>query len=197
MGCIVSNDIECTRLIFEQFNEFDKLYNLCENDEQRHILLHEFDEWLKLRKLFYMIYVNCVNLCYWGGSCCAAVSAGGTLDIWSTHIDLYKSEYQFLANDVWEYDNHGSFLIPARDFLISCCDKALVEYYYTDETEGSYEKLYAETKDLVNQLPSRIDSWCESRKPWEDEMSTDGTRTAFFRNTSGVLIKLSSIISSI
>ncbi len=197
MGNIVNNDVECTRIIFEQFNEFDKLYSVCDNSEQRQILLHEFDEWLKLRGLFYKIYVNCVYLYYWGGSCCSAVSSGGALEIWSAHIDLYKSEYQFITKEEWKFDNRGSFLTPSRDFLISCVEKALVEYYYSNETGDEYKTLYEETKTIAKQLPSCIDSWCASRKPWEDEMCTDGTRSAYQRNTSGHLIKLASIISSI
>jgi len=35
MGMIIHNDTERTRLIFEQFNEYDKLRSICETEEQK------------------------------------------------------------------------------------------------------------------------------------------------------------------
>lgn len=197
MGMIINNDIERTRLIFEQFNEYEKLNNICENEEQREMLLSEFTEWLNLENLFYKIFANCVDLHYWGGTISGPVRTYGSLQIWKAHIDLYKKEY-LISNYGNQWEDNGTFLRSAQSLLISCCQQALEEYYCPEVADSvRYNELYKETKTLFNELPKQIDAWCRARQVWEDEMSTDWLRPEYARHTSEVLIKLANIISSV
>lgn len=197
MGMIIYNDIERTRLIFEQFNEYERLLSICNSADQKDLLYKELVKWFKLEHLFSKIYANCVDLYYWGGTIAGPMRTSGYLSIWQSHIDLYQNEYAILSyyDDIW--NDTGTFLKPARELLISCCKQALTEYYYPDEDDELYKDLYRETQGLMQDLPMRIDSWIEARKPWEDEMTTDFLQQSFSRNTSGVLIKLANIISSV
>lgn len=197
MGMIVGNDIKRTRLIFVQFNEYDKLNSICNSEEQRKMLLAEFNEWLRLEKLFSEFYANCVDLHFWGGSISGPIRTAGILSIWITHISLYKKEYSILTKSVDGWDDNGTFLTPAYDLLISCCNQAIEEYYSSDITDEDYRYQYEKTKNLLKQLPVKIDSWCKARNPWENEMCTDWLRPEYPRHTSEVLIGLANIISSV
>lgn len=197
MGMVISNDVEVTRLIFEQFNEYEKLNSVCESAEQQDILLNEFTEWIKFEELFSEIFVNCVDLHFWGGSISGPTKTVGSLEIWQAHIDLYKKEYTIINNSNQCREDSGTFLNPAKSLLINCCNQAIEEYYFPDETDIRYHKIYDDTKNLLKQLPEQIDSWCRARQLWGNEMCTDWLRAEYPRHTSEVLIKLSNIISSV
>ncbi len=201
MGMIVSNDTELTRLIFQQYNEFEKLNSICKTEGQRAMLRTEFAEWIKLEDLFYRIFANCVDLHYWGGSIRGPIKTRGALDILQSHIDLYKKEYSILTIQDKEWNDYGTFIKSAQDLLISCCKQALIEYYYADETDIRFKELYRmtyqDTKILISKLPEYIDAWCKSRKPWEEEVCTDWLRSEYPRHTSEVLLRLAHIISSV
>lgn len=197
MGMIIKNNVERTRLIFEQFNEYGRLQSVCETETQKNMLYTEFVEWIKLEQLFSMIFANCVDLHFWGGSIAEPVRTSGYLSIWQSHVDLYQKEYIILASYNGGWTDTGTFLTPARDLFMSCCEHALTEYYYPEETDERYKELYRETQKLMQNLPQYIDSWINARKPWEEEMSTDFLHQTYSRNTSGVLIKLANIISSV
>ncbi|MDE6346292.1 MAG: hypothetical protein K2L55_06445 [Muribaculaceae bacterium] len=198
MGTIVSDGIEYTRLIFEQFNEYEKLNSICKSEEQREILLSEFTEWLEVENLFYKIFANCVDLYFWGGSISGVVRTSGALRILKAHIDLYKKEYAIISDSENQWEDNGTFLRPAHNLLIICCKQAVDECYCPgDANSFRYCLLYIEAKLLLNELDKQIDTWCKSRQVWENTVCTDWSRPEYARHTSEVLIKLANIISSI
>lgn len=198
MGMIISNDIERTRLIFEQFNEYEKLNSICESEEQREILLSEFTEWLDVENLFYTIFANCVDSYFWGGSISGIIKTSAALRILNVHIDLYKKEYAIISNSVNQCEDNGTFLRPAQNLLISCCKQALDEWYNPVNANSlRYCQLYTETKSLLNELDMHVDAWCKSRQMWENVVCTDWLKPEYARHTSEVLIKLANIISSV
>lgn len=197
MGMIIKNDIERTRLIFEQFNEYGRLQSICKTENQKNMLYTEFVEWVKLEQLFSMIFANCVDLHFWGGSIAGPVRTSGYISIWQSHVDLYQKEYIILASYDGGWTDTGTFLVPARELLMNCCEQALTEYYYHEENDKRYKSLYKETQNLIQNLPSYVDAWIKARKPWEDEMSTDFFHQTYSRSTSEVLIKMANIISSV
>lgn len=198
IGMIIHNDTERTRLIFEQFNEYEKLLTVCRTEHQKNLLYNELVEWFELEQLFSQLYANCVDLYYWSGSIAGPKRTNGYISIWQSHIDMYKNEYLFLATheSVRTWTDTGTFLKPAKELLLSCSKQALAEYYCRNSDVG-YEELYRDTQELIRDLPRRIDSWIKARKSWEDEMSSDSLHQTYSRNTSTVLIKLANIISSV
>lgn len=200
MGMIVNNDIERTRLIFQHYNEFEKLNRLSETEQQRAMLRTEFAEWMKLENLFYKIFSNCVSLKYWGGSISGPIKTAGTLEILQAHINLYKKEYLILTGALDSWKDDGTFLNPAKNLLIECCEQAYIEYVYHNDTcmnQDDFKRLRKKTKSLIKKLPKQIEEWCKARQPWEEEMCTDWLRPEYPRHTSEVLMKLAHIISSI
>ena len=197
MGMLISNDVKRTRLLFEHYNEYEKLLNKCENETQKQILFKEFSEWLKLESLFSEYFANCVSLHFWGGSIQGPIRTGGRCSISDTHIDLYRKEIDILSHNFDSWEDNGTFLKPARNLLIACCEQAVDEYYYAEETDFEYKKLYKENKELLKKLSQQIDAWCKVRQPWEEEMCTDWLRPEYPRHTAEVLIKLAHIISSV
>ncbi len=199
IGMIVNNSVEWTRLIFEHFNEFSKLNGICETEQQRKMLLQEFESWIKLEQIFSGFYADCVDLEFWGGSIAGPIRTAGVLSLSQCHLDLYGKEYSILTDTGDEWTDTGTFLLPARQMLIDCCKQAIEEYYYEDceDNDTDYNKLYDRAKLSVSELPKYIDQWIEKRKPWEDEVCTDWLRPAYSRNTAEVLIKMASLISSV
>lgn len=194
---IPENEAEQTRLIFEQFNEYDRLQSVCKTEDQRHKLYTELVEWVKLEQLFSQIYANYVDLHYWGGAISPSVKSSGFTPILQSHIDLYRNEYIILSSYEGGWSDTGTFIAPARELFISCCEHALLEYYNPEENDKRYKELYEETQNLMLKLPPYVDAWIKARKPWEDEMSIDFLRPTYSRNTSVVLIKMANIISSV
>lgn len=200
MGMIVSNGTELTRLIFQQYNEFEKLNRICKTDEQRAMLRAEFAEWINLENLFYKIICNCVYLKYWSGTIGGPIRTAYALIILQAHIDLYKKELLILSGNWGSWKDDGTFLNPAKNLLIECCEQAYLEYDYPNDTcmnHEDFKQLQKETKSLIKKLPWQIEEWCKTRQPWEEEMCTDGLRSEYPRHTAEVLIKLANIISSI
>lgn len=197
MGMIISNDTERTRLIFEEFNEYDRLNCIFKTEEQRQLHLKEFENWMKLAQRFNDIYADCVDLHYWDGSMGGPIKSSGANKILLAHIDLYKKEYLIITKSINEWEDSGTFLNPARSLLINCTNQAINEYYCPDERDTRYTKLYDRTKTAIKELPTLIDVWCESRKPLEEEMRTDWLLPEYYRHTAEVLIKMSNTISSI
>ena len=200
MGSIVNNDVERTRLVFEQFNSFSKLQSLCETPEQKQLLLEEFDAWIKLEQQFSGIFADCVDLEYWGASIGGPIRTAGVLRIWQSHIDLYDLEYKTInpgSDDVW-IDN-GTFVTPAKSFMLDCIQSAIEEYYCSDCEDNSeeYENMYRGVKAKFSELPQYIDTWVDKRYPWGEEMSSDWSKPEYQRHTAEVLIKLANTISTI
>ena len=198
MGMIIHNDIERTRLIFEQFNEFSRLYDKCEKQEQREMLLNEFAAWLDLEELMLNIYANFTDMHFYGGSIRGPITSAGILEIWRAHIDLYRKEYSLLYKDE-PYNDTGTLVNPSRRLLLDCCTEAFSDYEnsYLKEEYEYYLETVNDTKKLLKRLPSTIDKWIEARKPWEEEMCTDWLRPAYPRNTSEVLIKYAHLVSAV
>ena len=198
MGMMIHIDTEITRLIFEQFNEFSRLYDRCDKQEQCDMLVNEFAAWFELEKLMLSIYTNFTNMHFYGGTITGLIISSGILDIWSAHIDLYRREYSLLYKDE-PYKDTGTLVEPARRLLLDCCTTAFSDYencYMKDEYEDYQEKVN-ETKELLLRLPSTVDKWIDARKPWEEEMCTDWLRPTYPRNTSEVLIKYAHLVCSV
>lgn len=200
MEMFVDNDIEKAILIFEQFNEFSRLYDVCGNGTHGNMLMTEFKAWLELKDIILNIYACFADMHYWGGSIRGTVVSAGILDIWQAHIDLYRKEYSWLAHNDDSCKDTGTFINPAKNLLLECCQIAFIEYD-NEEAKNEFGEQYnttvSEAKQLVERLPKVIDKWIEARKPWETEMSTDWLGPAYKRNTSEVLIKYANLISSV
>lgn len=196
-GMAISNDVERTRLIFQQYNEYAQLLELCETDEQKGLLKNEFRAWLDLNDLISRIYRDCVYLSYWGGSIVGPISSAGILRILESHISLYRKDRDILRNDFYSCEDNGVFLKSAKDLLINCCQLALTEYIFEDEKSEEYKELIATVKQSISILPTAVDNWISTRELWTNKVYTDGFRGIYRRNSSEVLIKLSNIISSV
>lgn len=196
-GMVISNNAERTRLIFQQYNEYAQLLELCETDEQKGLLKNEFRAWLDLNDLISRIYRDCVYLSYWGGSIVGPISSAGILRILESHISLYRKDRDILRNDFYSCEDNGVFLKSAKDLLINCCQLALTEYIFEDEKSEEYKELIATVKQSISILPTAVDNWISTRELWTNKVYTDGFRGIYRRNSSEVLIKLSNIISSV
>lgn len=194
-GMILSNCYEYSRLVFQQYNEYAQLLELCETDEQKGLLKNEFEAWLKLETLISKIYCDCVCLAWWGGSIIGPISSTGAVQILESHVLLYRKDRGILNHDF--YEDNGVFIECARDLLLNCCHLALKEYIYKDEKSKEYKKLITTVKQSLSMLPKTLDNWIKVRKLWTDDVCTDGSRGIYRRNTSEVIIRLSNIISSI
>lgn len=198
MGRVIDYDVEWTRVVFEQFNEFSKLCSICKTDQQQKMLIDEFSAWIKLEKIFSKIYVDCVHLCFWGGSIVSPTCIAGNIMLWESHVELYRKEYKIETNMEDGVSDTGTFLIPARQLLIECCKQAVKEHYNEDgEHEIAYLQTINDVKRNVSKFPQYIDQWIEKRKPWEEEMHHDYLGTLHTRNTAEILIFMASQISSI
>ena len=195
MGMVIDNDIECTRLISEQFNEFSRLSDKCKKDEQRKMLINEFIAWFKLREYISQIFANFTKMHFYGGSIIGPIKTAGVLEIWQAHIDLYRKEYDMFES----FKDGGTLINPAKRLLLDCCNEAFVFYSDNNEyyEEEYFKKIAGETKTLLKCLPQTVDNWIEARKLWEEEMCTDWLRYAYQRNTSEVLIKYANLVSSV
>lgn len=202
-GIVTQNNAELSMLVFEQFNEYEKLKSICKTEKEKEELLAEFTEWLRLQNLFNEIFANCVDLHYWGGTGSGPLCTQGELQIWKAHTNLYKKEYSLFKNRISQLEGDGTFLIPSRNLLIDCCNKALDESYCPDDSEymfekgARYEALYTKTKSLLKKLPEHIDAWCISSERWANQTSPDWLYRSNSHLTSEVLIKLAHIISSV
>lgn len=202
-GVVTKNNAELSILVFEQFNEYEKLNSVCKTEKEKEAILAEFTEWLRLQNLFNEILINCVDLRYWGGTGSGPLRTKGELQIWEAHAGLYKKEYSLFKNEINQLEGDGSFLIPSRNLLINSCKEALDESYCSDDSEymfekgARYETLYTKTKSLLKKLPEHIDAWCKSRQRWANQTSPDWLYRSNSRLTSEVLIKLAHIISSV
>lgn len=196
-GMVISNNAERTRLIFQQYNEYAQLLELCETEEQRGLLKNEFRAWLDLEDLISKIYRDCVYLNYWGGTIIGPISSAGILRILELHISLYRKDRDILGNDFHSSKDNGVFIESGKDSLLNSCQLALTEYIYEDEKSEEYKMLIATVKQSISILPTAIDNWISARELWTDKVCTDGFRRIYRRNSSEVLNKLSNIISSV
>lgn len=202
-GIVTENNTKLSIFMFEQFNEYEKLNNVCKSEKEKEVLLAEFTEWLRLQNIFNEIFVNCVDLRYWGGTGSGPLRTKGALQIWEAHASLYKKEYPLFKNRISQLEGDGTLLIKSRNLLIDCCNKALDESYCPEDSEymfekgARYEAFYTKTKSLLKKLPEHIDAWCQFRQGWANQTSPDCLYRSNSQLTSEVLIKLAHIISSV
>ena len=194
-GLTISNGIERTRLIFQQYNEYVRLLELCETDGQKGLLKDEFKAWIDLNTLMSEIYSDCVYLRYWGGSITGPVRSAGILQILESHISMYKKDRSLLNDNFYLYKDNGVFMECAKNLLLDCCQSALKEYVYEDEKSESYKELTTVAKQKVSTLPIVIGKWIKARESWANE--TNELEERHEKNTSEVLVRLSILISSL
>lgn len=194
-GLTISNGIERTRLIFQQYNEYVRLLELCETDGQKGLLKDEFKAWIDLNTLMSEIYSDCVYLRYWGGSITGPVRSAGILQILKSHISMYQKDRSLLNDNFYLYKDNGVFMECAKNLLLDCCQSALKEYVYEDEKSESYKELTTVAKQKVSTLPIVIGKWIKARESWANE--TNELEERHEKNTSEVLVRLSILISSL
>lgn len=194
-GLTISNGIERTRLIFQQYNEYVRLLELCETDGQKGLLKDEFKAWIDLNTLMSEIYSDCVYLRYWGGSITGPVRSAGILQILESHISMYQKDRSLLNDNFYLYKDNGVFMECAKKLLLDCCQSALKEYVYEDEKSESYKELTTVAKQKVSTLPIVIGKWIKARESWANE--TNELEERHEKNTSEVLVRLSILISSL
>lgn len=186
-GLTISNGIERTRLIFQQYNEYVRLLELCETDGQK--------AWIDLNTLMSEIYSDCVYLRYWGGSITGPVRSAGILQILESHISMYQKDRSLLNDNFYLYKDNGVFMECAKNLLLDCCQSALKEYVYEDEKSESYKELTTVAKQKVSTLPIVIGKWIKAHESWANE--TNELEERHEKNTSEVLVRLSILISSL
>ena len=194
-GLTISNGIERTRLIFQQYNEYVRLLELCETDGQKGLLKDEFKAWIDLNTLMSEIYSDCVYLRYWGGSITGPVRSAGILQILESHISMYQKDRSLLNDNFYLYKDNGVFMECAKNLLLDCCQSALKEYVYEDEKSESYKGLTTVAKQKVSTLPIVIGKWIKAHESWANE--TNELEERHEKNTSEVLVRLSILISSL
>ncbi len=201
MGLIVANNVEYTRMAFEQFNEFGKLYNSCTTDEQRDILTREFEAWRDVEQTFDQLYADCVELYYWGGSICGPLRTNGVLEIMDAHVDLYRRELPDGPGSL--QGDYSGPVTSARALseLLETCRASIPESDATDPESEEYTDGYYETaqeaEELLALLPDQLETWLNIRHEWEAEMAAANPDTRYPRNTAQLLTNLASSLSAL
>lgn len=197
MGMNVRNGVEYTRLIFQQFNEYAQLLDICKTEQQRKLLKDEITAWYELEELLSKAYTDCTYLKYWGGSCASSASSAGMLKILESHITLYRRDKSILENDFETWNNQGIYLECVKELPVNCFLIKLKESIYEEENGNDYAELLKTTKKDISELSSRINKWITAHQAWIkeiDEYSSEAISEKYLGNT---LIELSCAISSI
>lgn len=197
MGMNVRNGIEYTRLVFQQFNEYAQLLNICKTEQQRILLKDEITAWYELEELLSKAYTDCTYLKYWGGSCASSASSAGMLKILESHITLYRRDKSILENDFETWNNQGIYLECVKELPVNCFLIKLKESIYEEENGNDYAELLKTTKKDISELSSRINKWITAHQAWikeTDEYNSENISEKYLGNT---LIELSCAISSI
>lgn len=197
MGMNVRNGVEYTRLVFQQFNEYAQLLDICKTEQQRNLLMDEITAWYELEELLSKAYTDCTYLKYWGGSCASSASSAGMLKILESHITLYRRDKSILENDFETWNNQGIYLECVKELPVNCFLIKLKESIYEEENGNDYAELLKTTKKDISELSSRINKWITAHQAWikeTDEYSSEAISEKYLGNT---LIELSCAISSI
>lgn len=197
MGMNVRNGVEYTRLVFQQFNEYAQLLNICKTEQQRILLKDEITAWYELEELLSKAYTDCTYLKYWGGSCASSASSAGMLKILESHITLYRRDKSILENDFEIWNNQGIYLECVKELPVNCFLIKLKESIYEEENGNDYAELLKTTKKDISELSSRINKWITAHQAWikeTDEYNSENISEKYLGNT---LIELSCAISSI
>ena len=196
MGMNVRNGVEYTRLVFQQFNEYAQLLDICKTDKQRKLLKDEMMAWLELEDLLSKAYTDCTYLKYWGGSYASPASSAGMLQIWESHISLYRKDKGILKNDFEAWDTQGLYVECVKELPVKCFLIKLKESIYEEEGEEYKEQLNT-TKQDISQLSSKIKKWTTAHQLWIKGIDKCGIEDISEKYVGNMLVELSSIISSI
>lgn len=197
MGMNVRNGVEYTRLVFQQFNEYAQLLDICKTEQQRNLLMDEITAWYELEELLSKAYTDCTYLKYWDGSCASSASSAGMLKILESHITLYRRDKSILENDFKTWNNQGIYLECVKELPVNCFLIKLKESIYEEENGNDYAELLKTTKKDISELSSRINKWITAHQAWikeTDEYNSENISEKYLGNT---LIELSCAISSI
>ena len=197
MGMNVRNGVEYSHLVFQQFNEYAQLLDICKTEQQKKLLKDEITAWYELEELLSKAYTGCTYLTYWGGSCASSTSSAGMLKILESHITLYRRDKSILKNDFETWDNQGIYVECVKELPVNCFLIKLKESIYEEENGNDYAEQLKTTKKDISELSSRINKWITAHQAWikeTDEYSSEAISEKYLGNT---LIELSCAISSI
>lgn len=197
MGMNVRNGIEYTRLVFQQFNEYAQLLDICKTKQQRKLLKDEITAWYELEELLSKAYTDCTYLKYWGGSYASSASLNGRLKILESHITLYRRDKSILKNDFETWNNQGIYLECVKELPVNCFLIKLKESIYEEENGNDYAELLKTTKKDISELSSRINKWITAHQAWIKETEEYNSEDISELYLGNILIELSYIISSI
>lgn len=197
MGMNVRNGVEYTRLVFQQFNEYAQLLDICKTEQQRNLLMDEITAWYKLEELLSKAYTDCTYLKYWGGSYASSASLNGRLKILESHITLYRRDKSILKNDFETWNNQGIYLECVKELPVNCFLIKLKESIYEEENGNDYAELLKTTKKDISELSSRINKWITAHQAWIKETEEYNSEDISEKYLGNILIELSYIISSI
>lgn len=197
MGMNVRNGVEYTRLVFQQFNEYAQLLDICKTEQQRNLLMDEIMAWYELEELLSKAYTDCTYLKYWGGSCASSASSAGMLKILESHITLYRRDKSILENDFETWNNQGIYLECVKEMPVNCFLIKLKESIYEEENGNDYAELLKTTKKDISELSSKINKWITAHQAWIKETDEYNSENISEKYLGNVLVELSCIISSI
>lgn len=197
MGMNVRNGVEYTRLVFQQFNEYAQLLDICKTKQQRKLLKDEITAWYELEELLSKAYTDCTYLKYWGGSYVSSASSAGMLKILESHITLYRRDKSILKNDFETWNNQGIYLECVKELPVNCFLIKLKESIYEEENGNDYAELLKTTKKDISELSSRINKWITAHQAWIKETEAYNSEDISEKYLGNILIELSYIISSI
>lgn len=197
MGMNVNNRVEYTRLVFQQFNEYAQLLDICKTEQQRILLKDEITAWYELEELLSKAYTDCTYLKYWGGSYASSASLNGRLKILESHITLYRRDKSILKNDFETWNNQGIYLECVKELPVNCFLIKLKESIYEEENGNDYAELLKTTKKDISELSSRINKWITAHQAWIKETEEYNSEDISELYLGNILIELSYIISSI
>lgn len=197
MGMNVRNGVEYTRLIFQQFNEYAQLFDICKTEQQRKLLKDEITAWYELEELLSKAYADCTYLKYWGGSCASSTSSAGMLKILESHITLYRRDKSILKNDFETWDNQGIYVECVKELPVNCFLIKLKESIYEEENGNDYAEQLKTTKKDISELSSRINKWITAHQAWIKETEEYNSEVISEKYLGNTLIELSCAISSI
>ena len=197
MGMNVRNGVEYTRLVFQQFNEYAQLLDICKTEQQKKLLKDEITAWYELKELLSKAYTDCTYLKYWGGSYASSASLNGRLKILESHITLYRRDKSILKNDFETWNNQGIYLECVKELPVNCFLIKLKESIYEEENGNDYAELLKTTKKDISELSSRINKWITAHQAWIKETEEYNSEDISELYLGNILIELSYIISSI
>lgn len=197
MGMNVRNGVEYSHLVFQQFNEYAQLLDICKTEQQKKLLKDEITAWYELEELLSKAYTGCTYLTYWGGSCASSTSSAGMLKILESHITLYRRDKSILKNDFETWDNQGIYVECVKELPVNCFLIKLKESIYEEENGNDYAEQLKTTKKDISELSSRINKWITAHQAWIKETEEYNSEVISEKYLGNTLIELSCAISSI